>query len=99
VPWTILLQILHQPPQNLLLILLPLKSHMIAIDPENTTPTLLHTRILQSELHIGESLVDFLEQVAGDLAVGGVPAACWGVSEGVCTLVYSLPRFSVVFFF
>ena len=72
----ILLQILHQPPQNLLPHLLLLKLRMIAVDPENTLPTLLHARVLESELHVREGLVDFFEQVAGDLAGGGVPAAC-----------------------
>lgn len=72
----ILLQILHQPAQNLLPNLLLLKLRMIAVDPENTLPTLLHARVLESELHVREGLVDFFKQVAGDLAGGGVPAAC-----------------------
>jgi hypothetical protein len=72
-----LIQVLHQPPQNPLPILLLLKSRMIAVDPENTLPALFHARILQGELHVGEGLVDFFQQVAGDFAGGGVPAACF----------------------
>ena len=72
----ILLQILHQPAQNLLPNLLLLKLRMIAVEPVNTFPALPHARVLESELHVREGLVDFFEQVAGDFAGGGVPAAC-----------------------
>jgi hypothetical protein len=74
-PRTPLLQILHHPPHNPVAAL-PLKPHMIAVDPEDTVPTCFHARVLQGESHVGEGLVDFFEEVGVDAAVGGVPAAC-----------------------
>lgn len=71
---TPLLQVLHHPPQNPLLI--SIKPHMIAIDPENTVPPCLQARVLQSELHVGEGLVDLIEKVAVDGSGGGIPTAC-----------------------
>jgi hypothetical protein len=55
---------------------------MIAIDPENTRPTRFHACVLQSELHVGERLVDFFEEIAANAAFDGVPAACVGWLDG-----------------
>jgi hypothetical protein len=76
-----LLQILHHPPHNPVPTI-PLKPHMIAIDPENTTPACFDARVLQGELHVGEGLVDFFEEIAANGAFDGVPAACVGWLDG-----------------
>jgi hypothetical protein len=79
--WAPLLQILHHPPHNPVPTI-PLKPHMIAIDPENTRPTRFHACVLQSELHVGERLVDFFEEIAANATFDGVPAACVGWLDG-----------------
>jgi hypothetical protein len=57
-------------------LLITFHSNMIAIDPENSIPSHFDTSVLESELNISESLVDFVEEI-GLYSTGlRIPAAC-----------------------
>lgn len=69
----ILGEILHHLRQYPFLV--PLKPHMIAVNSKHRFPPIFDAGVFERELDVGESLVDFVEEVGLHDVGFGVPAA------------------------